>query len=180
MATPVQHLDAIMETLLSCLCEAVSGNPNPPQKCCFRIGEQVAHDADLFSDLCCEGLAYVALGDIYPVFGPFPEPGEVDQANRACSFPSWAINVRMGILRCTPVGTDTTMPTCAEWNTAAFQQIYDVQSLATAACCFKRSWVAAQPGMSVVIGTNSTTVPEGGCVERFIGMQIQTINCPDC
>lgn len=178
----IQHLTTITETLLSCLCEAVSGAANPPQNCCLRVGDEVVHDADLFTDLCCEGLAYVSVGEIYPVVDSFPEQSIVTQANQVCSFPSWAISLRIGIVRCAPVGTDSTMPTCAEWTEAAMQQLVDAESLARAACCFKQSWQNSSVGlgMSVVLGPISVNPPEGGCMERFMSLQVQTPNCPAC
>lgn len=178
--TPIQRLTDIAEALLTCLCTAAEARPRPPQHCCYRIGEEVAHDADMFTDLCCEGLAYVSVGDIYPVVDSFPEQSIVTQADQVCSFPSWAINLRAGIVRCAPVGTDTTMPTCTDWNVAALQNMYDAQSLASGVCCFKQDWLQLEPGLSVVIGPNSTTVPQGGCVERFITIQVQTTVCPSC
>ena len=182
MTGPITHLDTIVETLLSCLCEAVSGAANPPQNCCLRVGEEVVADADLYTDLCCEGLAYVSLGEIYPVVDSFPEHSIVTQANQVCNFPSWAISLKMGIIRCIPTGTDTTMPTCADWTAAAMQQLVDAQSLARAACCFKASWIFSEPGtgMSVVIGSNIGGQPEGGCIERSVSLQVQTINCGTC
>lgn len=178
----IDSLGEITELLFSCLCEAVSGAANPPQNCCLRIGQEVVHDADLFTDLCCEGLAYVTVGDIYPVVDSFPEMSIVTQANQVCAFPTWAIELRAGIVRCSPVGTDTTMPTCEEWTAAAMQMIVDSESLAQAACCFKGSWTASTrgTGMSVVLGAISTVPPEGGCFERFMSIQVQTANCNDC
>lgn len=179
--SPIQHLDDMLAAMLSCLCEAAATRPRPPQHCCYRIGEEVAHDADIYTDLCCEGLAYVSLGDVYPVVDSFPEQSIVTQANQVCSFPSWAVNIKAGIVRCVPTGTTNEMPSCTDWNTAMIQHIFDTQSLASAACCFKQAWISdIEPGMSVVIGPNSTTVPQGGCVERFITMQVQTSVCPAC
>ncbi len=180
MGQPIQRLEDISTILLSCLCEAASGRANPPMHCCLRIGQEVVHDADLFTDLCCEGLAYVSLGDIFPVVASFPEESIVTQANQVCSFPSWAVSMRMGIIRCSPVGTDTAMPTCEDWTAAALQGMVDAQSLASAACCFKQAWLVLEPGLSVVISRNSTSSPQGGCVERFITIQVQTTVCPTC
>lgn len=178
--TSIMNLQAIMDGLLQCLCEAAATRPFPPQHCCFRVGDEIAHDADLFADLCCEGLGYVTLGDIYPVVDSFPEQSIVTQANQVCSFPSWAVSLKMGLVRCAPVGTNESMPTCVDWNAAAVQGVFDAQSLASAACCFKAAWLEAEPGLSFVIGPNSTTTPQGGCVERFVTVQVQTTVCPAC
>jgi hypothetical protein len=180
VTTPITNLQGMAEMLLSCLCNAVAANPNPPLHCCFRIGEEVAQDADIFGDLCCQGLAYVTVGEIFPVINNFPDPSPLLQANQVCSIPSWAISMKMGIIRCSPVGTDTTMPSCTDWNAAFTQQMYDAQSLATAACCFKESWQTVDLGMSVVIGSSTATTPQGGCSERSLGIQAQTTVCPEC
>jgi hypothetical protein len=176
----IQDLETLATTFLSCLCQAVTGQSDPPKHCCLRVGEEVVHDADLFVDLCCEGLAYVSVGDIYPVVDSFPEQSVVTQANQVCSFPSWAVTLKAGIVRCAPTGTDTTMPTCDDWTAAAVQSMEDAQSLATAACCLKSAWAVTQPGMSIVINPNTVTGPEGGCLERSVTVQVQVPNCPGC
>lgn len=178
---PIVGLADIAELMLSCLCEAASGRANPPAQCCYRVGEEIAHDADAYTDLCCAGLAYVTVLDIYPVVDSFPEQSIVTQADWRCSIPSWAISLKAGIVRCAPTG-GLSMPTCADWTAAAQQGFLDAQSLAQAACCFKQSWQSSRQGrgLSVVIGPNSTSTPLGGCVERNITMQVQTTVCPTC
>lgn len=175
----IENLDEIATLLLSCLCEAASGGPNPPASCCLRIGTEIAHDADMFTDLCCEGLAYVSIGSIYPVVGSFPEQSIVTQANQVCSFPSWAVSLRAGIIRCVPTGGEE-MPTCDAWTSATLQNLADAQTLARTVCCFKGAWYDLEKGMSVVIGPNDTSNPLGGCVERFVTLQVQTTVCPSC
>lgn len=179
---PIVRLDDMATLLLSCLCQAVSGNANPPMNCCLRVGDQVVHDVDLTTDLCCEGLAYVSVGDIFPVVDSFPEQSIVSQANQKCSFPSWAVNLKMGIIRCAPVGdpNNFNMPTCADWTAAALQSLVDAQSLATAACCFKENWLILEPGFNVVIGINSQVAPNGGCMERTVSLIAQASACPEC
>lgn len=182
MAAPIVRLSDMATLLLNCLCQAVSGNADPPTHCCLRVGDQVAHDADLTTDLCCEGLAYVSVGDIFPVVDSFPEQSIVTQADQKCSFPSWAVNLKMGIIRCAPVSSTDgfNMPTCADWTTAALQSLVDAQSLAAAACCFKENWLVLEPGFNVVIGVNSAAVPNGGCMERSLTLIAQASVCPEC
>lgn len=155
--------------LLACLCDAVNARPNPPANCCFRTGDQIAADADLYSDLCCEGLAYVSLGDIYPADDLNARSQTATRATaRACPFPAWAAVLRMGIIRCSPVGTDTTMPTCDDWNSSAAQMFIDSAAIREAACCFRSYWYnVGDIGMDVLIDRQATAPPEGGCVERY-------------
>jgi hypothetical protein len=174
----------LAQVALSCLSDAVTGVPNPPANICFRIGSEIAHDVDLTNDLCCQGLAYVSLGDTFPSSDSFPEQDIVRQANTVCSPPSWAQEFRLGIIRCVPVVIDDlgSMPTCDDWNTAALQNMWDSVALRRAACCI-RSFIASDDGffmgMSVVIGRQSQGTPLGGCVERSLAMSLQFPNC-DC
>lgn len=172
-------LEPLMDQILACLCEAAARIPNPPQHCCFRVGE-VAHDAGLNQDLCCEGLAYVTLGDIYPSSTSFPEQDIIRQAAASCAPPTWAVAVKMGIIRCVPVGDLYNPVSCTEWNTAAKQTIYDSFALRNAACCVRNYITAGTDaflGMSVIIERQTQGNPGGGCVERSINMTIQIPNC---
>jgi len=180
------QVNTLLDLAMLCLTTAVTGNPNPPANFCRRLDLQVAHDADLWTDLCCEGLAYVSFGDVFPSWDAFPEPTLVTQANYgSCSIPAWAVQIRMGIIRCIPSGTDTTMPSCEEWDAASRQQADDSQALRAATCCFRQQIVSESDatgpfwGMSTVIGTQSQIQLQGGCVERNVQITVQMPNC-DC
>jgi len=180
------QVSQLLDWAMLCLTTAVTGNPNPPQNFCRRLDQQVAWDADLWTDLCCEGLGYVSFGDVFPSWESFPEPAIVRQANNgACAPAAWAVVIRMGLVRCVPVGDDSDMPTCAEWNAASRQQADDAQALRAASCCLRSRIVANADtpgpfwGMSVVIGNQTQTQIQGGCVERNVEITVQMPNC-DC
>lgn len=168
-----------MNAALACLCETVSGIPNPPQHCCFRVGTEIIHDAGISIDQCCEGIAYVALGDMFPSAVSFPEQDIVRQANSNCAPPTWGLYLKVGIIRCIPVGGMDPLD-CDSWNSAALQNIYDAAALTRTACCI-RSYVTTQStdllGMSVVIDRQVQGNPLGGCVERFFTIAVQIPNC---
>lgn len=183
---PDVQVNTLVDLALLCLTEAVTGNPNPPAEICKRISGLVPHDADLYDDLCCEGLAYVSFGLIQPSWSNFPEPDIVSQTLRSsCGIPAWSVIIRMGIVRCVPTGTSTTMPTCEDWTAAAVQQAHDAQALRAASCCFRNAGMALEDtsnmfwGMNVTIGVQDQTQPQGGCVERNVEMTAQFPNC-DC
>lgn len=173
------YLGPLLNASLSCVCEAVNGIPNPPANCCFRVGTEVMADAGLFVDQCCEGIAYVMLGDLYPASEAFPEQDTVRQANSSCAPATWALYIKIGIIRCIPVGDQDPL-SCNEWNIAAVQNVYDTTALARAACCI-RNWVIREwdeaIGMSVVIDRQVQGNPSGGCVERSLSIALQIPNC---
>ncbi len=180
MTEPLLELGA---AALNCLSVAVSGFPNPPLDLAYRVGSEVAHDMGQFSDLCCRGLGYVTLGDTFPSSTSFPDQDIIRQANTACSPPAWAQEIRMGIIRCVPVGDENgEPPTNAEWNAAFEQNAFDSAALRKASCCL-RQWVVNGVdfwlGMSVVINRQIQINPNGGCVERYVTLAVQFPNC-DC
>jgi hypothetical protein len=179
---PDQFVSVLMEKLLECLCDNVNAQPNPPAHCCFRVGPEVAHDAGIFQDLCCEGIAYVSLGDTYPSSDSFPEADIVRQANSACAPNTWAQVFQVGIIRCAPVGNEFIPPGCDDWNAAARQNVVDAQTLRRVACCM-RSFIFENNdlflGMSLVIDRQTQGTPQGGCVERQMTLTIQFPNF-DC
>lgn len=165
---------------LDCLTMAVTGNPGAPAVLCMRVGLEVVHDLDMVTDLCCEGLGYVTIGDTWVSSASFPEQDIVRQANAVCLFPAWGQTIKMGIVRCVPVmGEQGSMPTCQEYTDAHVQNVYDSISLRRAACCL-RTWVQTNMlGMSVVIQRQTQGPPLGGCIERSVTIDIQFPNC-DC
>jgi hypothetical protein len=172
----------LMDQLLACLCEQAAAQPNPPQHCCFRVGGEVAHDAGILQDQCCEGIAYVTLGDTYPSSDSFPEADIVRQASAVCAPPTWAQVFNVGIIRCAPVGDEFLPPSCTDWNAAARQNVIDAQTLRRVACCMRTYIVDNNDlflGMSLVIDRQTQGTPQGGCVERSMKLTIQFSN-QDC
>jgi hypothetical protein len=181
---PDQFVSALMNQLLACLCEQASLQPNPPTHCCFRVGTEIAHDAGILQDQCCEGIAYVALGDTYPSSDSFPEQDIVRQASAHCAPPTWAQQFKVGIIRCIEVGNEFLPPSCTDWNAASRQNVIDAQTLRRVACCM-RDYVVNNEGlffgMSLVIERQSQGNPQGGCVERSMTLTAQFPNiCDGC
>jgi hypothetical protein len=173
-----------MNAALACLCEAVSTLPNPPANCCFRVGTEAIADAGVFEDQCCQGIAYVMLGDMYPASDAFPIQDTTRQAASNCPPLTWALYLKMGIIRCVPVGDQDPLH-CNDWNAMAVQNVYDNFALARASCCL-RNWVNTEStnlvGMSVVIDRITQGGIQGGCIERSLPIAVQIPNfeclCP--
>lgn len=154
-----------------------------PDKFQYRVGTNVTYDIDQYDDICCLGLGYVMLGEVYPSSSSFPEQDSVRQANTACAPAAWAIRITVGIIRCIPVADDQgSMPTADDWLLAYYKNVADVIALRRTACCM-RSWLLDQTGlllgMSMVVENQTQSSPQGGCVERTLTMALQHPNC-DC
>ena len=107
---------SISEAALACLTKAVTGMPGAPGNICYRVGLEVAHDLDQITDLCCEGLAYVTIGDTWVSSNSFPEQDIVRQANAQCAPPAWGQTFKLGIIRCIPATQCWCSPTSAAWH----------------------------------------------------------------
>lgn len=171
--------------LKTCLCDAVELSSAPPAHCRFQVGLLGFAGIDLISDECCEGVAYVALGDVYPSSTSFPEMDFARQADQRCKITSWAAEFRLGIIRCAPTGTNTQSPTDAAWNAAALLNFQDSQILRRASCCARLGIEEADPnqqflGMSVVIGRQVQSPNGGGCVDRYVPITVQIPVCETC
>lgn len=168
----------LSNTLLACLCNAVTGQPDPPAHCCFRIGTEPVHDIELGTqiDWCCEGLGYVLLRDNYPSSQSFPDNDIVRQAQAPCDPPAWAVGFRVGIVRCAPVEPD-----CAINDAAYIQNLYDMVSINQAMCCFREFIRTSNTfaGMSLVVERQQQGSTSGGCTERYVNLvaQIPNLDC---
>lgn len=169
----------LMVEALSCISNAIDLFPNPALHRCFRVGTEVIHDIGISEDLCCEGLAYAMLGEVYPSAESFPEHDIIRQANSSCVPPTWGVQIRIGIVRCIPVGGVDPLP-CDDWGAAAVQNVYDARALLVASCCIRDFVVNSNGsllGMSAVIDRQTQGNVLGGCIERYVGLSLQI---PDC
>jgi hypothetical protein len=181
--TAFDPLAQLYSAALDCLCFITAEMPGAPSHCAPRVGPEVAYDMGQYSDLCCEGLAYISLGDTWASSASFPEQDIVRQANAVCPPVTWAQDLRLGIIRCSPTGNaNGEPPTDDDWTAAALQNLYDAQALRQVACCIRNYVVTNEGqyvGMSVVINRQTQGTPQGGCVERWFTITVQFANL-DC
>lgn len=155
MATIPLELD-LADALLTCLEAALAANPNPPARSCLRVGEEVRQDLSIYEDECCDGLAYVRIGQVYPS-ARFPEILE-DPTN--CAIDAWAVDLEMGVFRCAPTGDLTALATCEAWSAAATQVQYDAAAMRAAVACFRS---AQTPGDDLLVRPWLPLGPAGAC-----------------
>lgn len=163
--------------MLACLCAALNANPNPPDHCCLRVEPQIPQDLSQLTNICCEGLGYVSMADVWPSSASFPENDIVRQANAVCPPPAWGVQLKVGVLRCAPDTSD-----CDAQLAAFTQEAHDSQALRKAVCCF-RAWMNSGTvpeflGMSFVAERQNKYV-QGDCLDRFVmtSAQFQNVDC---
>jgi hypothetical protein len=145
----------VAQLLMRCLCAAVLQNPKPPAICGFRIGDTGNPLGGLLEDECCDGLAFVRVGRIYPTFNvPNQNPEAI-----SCAL-EWAVELEMGIWRCVPVGTASAPPSQAEWDQANTDQLNDWATLRDALCCFLTQRDQRSVGVEQWAPKSD---PDGGC-----------------
>jgi hypothetical protein len=162
------------QSLLSCLCAALSEQANPPEICCLRAGDEIIQDFGQEFDECCNGQAYVRVVSFAPTGNPeamFPAPS-TDNAVTGCGVPAWALNLEMGVFRC--IDTDHQL-SCTDWTNVAIQQMADAKAIRVALCC----WLAELEPMSVQIKDWTPKGPEGGCIGGIMNVAVEVVNC-DC
>lgn len=162
--------------LLTCFCEALAQNPNPPAVCCLTWGDPIA-DISVEGQECCDGAAYVRMLEYYPSSNLFPDR-TIERQSGPCGVLAWALRLELTIFRCWPTGTIYQSSTCAE-KTAATEQLYhDAQAMRTAMCCFRT--LARQQGLLVAVTDTTPIDPGGGCAGLQGSISIQLPNCDQC
>lgn len=169
-----QQLLVVAPRALECVRTAFNANANPPSNYGYRV--EYEPPADMWpEDLCCEGLGYVSLGDVWPSVDSFPDADIIRQVRGNCPPAAWGVQFRLGIMRCT---TTEVGPTQAEEDAAFTQDLHDIHSLIQAACCL-RSYFINDPqwmGYNVVIERMAKSI-QGGCKDRYVPVSIQLPNC---
>ena len=169
------QLMVVAPRALACVTAAFDANPSPPDNYGYRVDYEPA--AEMFpEDICCQGLGYVSIGDVWPSVSSFPDADIVRQVQGNCPPAAWGVQFRLGILRCT-TGIEL-QPSQPDEDSAFFQDLNDIEALMQAACCL-RTYFINDPqwlGYSVVIERMVKTI-QGGCKDRYVPVSLQFPNC---
>lgn len=169
------QLRVITANALACLTTALNANPNPPDNFGFRV--EFEPPEELWpEDLCCQGLGYVAVGDVWPSTVSFPEADIVQQVRGNCPPAAWGVQLKLGIMRCVSGELNVSQ---ADEDSAFYQDLDDIFALEKAACCLRDYFMATNSpwlGFNVIIERMVKTV-QGGCKDRYMPISIQTPNC---
>jgi hypothetical protein len=169
----------VAQQLLDCLCAALPldmAAAKVPAHCAFRPGEIVSADASVYEDLCCEGLAWVRIADIYPSATDFPAPDTLTVVT-GCGPMGWGVALEMGVMRCAPTGSFETIPTDAEWLELQQDIMNDAAAMRRAMCCM----IAQYDPSSIAIGSWQPLPTTGGCAGGLWSISVQLPNdCQPC
>lgn len=163
--------------LLGCLTTKVEALALPPKNVMFMPGSAVVEDLSIYTDLCCEGTAYVRHASTYPSGDSWPSP---DTGQNNCQPIAWGTIFEIGIMRCAPTGSAQFGVTAAEWNAANTQYFIDMQALRATVCCYKTLFASGASDAGVLIGQITPLGVQGGCLVATMSVQIQTIGCGSC
>lgn len=158
----------VANLLLDCLCKKLAVRENPPKLCCLRFGTDVTQDV-LPEDICCEGLGYVRIGEMFASSASFPEPDPADN----CQGAMWALELEMGVLRCGDPAD------CEAWNAGAAQHISDRMAMIEVLCCLKDSLERENLYLNTFVGQGSPLTNEGNCTGAVQTVTVQ-IHGPCC
>lgn len=161
--------------LLTCLCEQLADNPDPPAECCLLAGDLTIHDINAENSLdktCCPGTAYVRIGNMYPSSN-FPAPDTEPGKGNGCFPVSWAVELTMGVVRCVPGMGSTAGPDCVDWTLAATHDANDLDAMRKALCC----WQPQLPRGKLWLAGVSTVTLTADCIERLMVVTVQIPKC---
>lgn len=172
-------IQPMAQKLLDCLCAALPTKMTAdkvPARCCFRPGEIVSADASIYEDVCCDGLAWVRVDDIFSTSIDFPAP-DTSVVITGCGPMAWGVVLEMGVMRCAPTGSVAAIPTCDEWLELQLDIMNDAAAMRAAICCL----IAQLDPQSVAIGSWAPLPTTGGCAGGLMQISVQIPNdCQDC
>lgn len=166
----------LANALLTCLETQLELNVDPPAEYCLRVGTETIHDVDGETGLdkiCCPGLAYVRLGNVYPS-SEFPDP---DNRSDRCLSLARALELTMGVVRCIPGMGALEGPSCDDWTLAALHDANDTDALFRAVCCWRDGveFARMQGRRFTVNGT--TVLQQADCIERSMTVVVELPRC---
>lgn len=176
-------IQPIAENLLECFRTALTAehgavlmpNGTMPSEVCFRVGELASMDASLYEDLCCSGLAWVRVADIFSSATDFPTPDTLVVWD-ACGPRAWGVVFELGVMRCAPVGDISTIPTCTEWTALQNSVMRDAKAMRQAFCCLFGQFDPS----SIALGSWAPLPTTGGCAGGTWQVTVQILNTECC
>lgn len=173
MTAPVRSAPSVQAAsalLLACLQIAAEAQPAVPTNFIFLPGSQADPDLSAYEDMCCAGTAYVRVAQAAPASMSITQ---TDSGESPCQPLAWNAVLEMGIMRCAPSGTITSIPTPAQWTAAHQLMMQDFNTMVTAFAQFKSIYDLDQ----MFLGDWQPVGPNGGCLIGTIPVTTQVMGC---
>lgn len=177
-------IQPVAAMVLECFYQALLAEHGPglmpshgtmPSEVCYRVGELASMDASLYQDLCCSGLAWVRVADIFSSTDDFPTPDTLNVWT-GCGPMAWGVVFELGVMRCAPTGDIATIPDCEDWTSLQYNVMKDAKAMRQAFCCMFRQ---LDPS-SMAVGSWAPLPTTGGCAGGTWQVTIQVINSESC
>lgn len=149
----------VQAALLGCLDTAVADLTNPPAIVAPRYGEQVVFDMAQNADLCCDGFAWVRMGNAVP-----------ESSNPAGCGMLWQLDLEMGLVSCAPMGDDMNIVSELQHVTANATIVEGFMALRRAICCFRDLAL-----YNFRVGPWQPAGPAGGCMGSSVTLTVQVL-----
>lgn len=146
-----------------------------PSEVCYRVGELASMDASLYEDLCCSGLGWVRVADIFSTSTDFPTPDTLNVLT-GCGPMAWGVVFELGVMRCAPTGDIATIPTCEEWTNLQVNVMKDAKAMRQTFCCMKDQFDPS----SIALGSWAPLPTTGGCAGGTWQFSVQILNSECC
>jgi hypothetical protein len=165
----------ILTNAMACLQTEANKVPSPPAKYTIRPGAEFIALADNVETECCAGIGWVRPGNLSETID-FPTPMQESSGNNPAD--EYAVQVELGIMRCSPMisnitGEQDAIPTEAQWLAAVQAQQDDAAALRRVVCCLRDIYSSS----AVVAGSITPLNNEGGCGGISV---VLTIRAPAC
>lgn len=166
----------------ACLVTEVGKLAFPPSSVHIRPGAIFTPLADQteIGDECCNGIAWVRLGQQVPTGAHWPDQlTDVDPPARGV--PSdYAVQIELGIIRCVPTHSNLPaqngqIPTAAQWLQSAQEFADDAAALRRTVCCLQVLYGTD----AVLAGVITPLQNEGNCGGQTVLIQVRAPAC-DC
>lgn len=158
------------QLLLECLTDALNERPSPPppDKIMLRAGEEVRAMLGTTVDECCTGLAWVR------IVGTAPNPA-FDTAAQ-CIGVGRLVTLEMGVMRCAPQSSTSTVPSATQWGAAALQLDSDLDAMEAALCCLRETLSAMDTPPRLGGDGYRPFGPDGNCLGGIMQIELE-VSC---
>lgn len=163
----------LAQELLVCLEASLAAGPNPPpsSKIMLRAGSEVTPLLGTGTDECCTGLGWVRISRVSGA----RQLGDRD--NVSCFAQERLLVLEMGVARCAPMSSISTVPSEDQWTASALQLDADMQAMESAVCCAFGDLDDNRIADEVAVGNYQPFGVDGNCIGGTMEVTLRMTIC---